>query len=148
MITYRIAFLVHNSYELQQILFIAYVIFLDVNAVILKDFFKWLKCEMTKLARKWTFMFDERLLIIDHFCYVDLEWKGERIEFLKSGSIFSVIKWFHSPIADFVWRTILCEVISDIKIGTILGISDVFIFNFYANIVIKMYISSISWVSF
>lgn len=52
MITYRIAFLVHNSYELQQILFIAYVIFLDVNAVILKDFFKWLKCEMTKLARK------------------------------------------------------------------------------------------------
>lgn len=38
--------------------------------------------------------------------------------------------------------------VSDIKDRINLGISDVFIFNFYADIVIKMYILRTFWMSF
>lgn len=40
------------------------------------------------------------------------------------------------------------QVVSDIKIVTSLGISDIFILKFYADIVIKMYISNTFLVSF
>lgn len=40
------------------------------------------------------------------------------------------------------------QVVSDIKIGISLRISDVFIFSFYADVVIKMYMSSMLRVSF